>query len=96
VLVKGGYTPATIVVEHGRPARLRFRREEANPCSSFVDAGDFGISAKLPARKTVTVDLQPDLPGEYPFTCHLGVLRGTLVARSHPLAAAPGAPALGS
>jgi plastocyanin domain-containing protein len=77
----GGYTPATIRVEHGRPVRLRFRREETNPCSSFVVFGDSGISARLPAGKTVTVDLPPASPGEYPFTCHLGVLRGTLVAR---------------
>jgi cupredoxin-like protein len=81
ILVKGGYTPATIVVEHGRPVRLRFRREETSPCSSFVVFGDFDISARLPAGKTVTVDLPPAAVGEYPFTCHLGVLRGTLVAR---------------
>jgi plastocyanin domain-containing protein len=28
VVVKGGYTPDTIVVEQGRPVRLVFRREE--------------------------------------------------------------------
>ena len=28
ILVKGGYTPDTIIVRHGRPVRLNFRREE--------------------------------------------------------------------
>lgn len=81
VLVKGGYTPAVVVVEHGRPVRQHFDREESDPCSSVVVFGDFGMSATLPAGKMVTVDFRPDSPGEYPFTCPRGVLRGTLVAR---------------
>ena len=33
ILVKGGYTPDTIVVRRGRPVRLNFRREETASCS---------------------------------------------------------------
>ena len=29
ILVKGGYTPDTIIVRSGKPVRLNFRREEA-------------------------------------------------------------------
>ena len=29
VLVKGGYTPDVVVVQHGKPVRLNFRREES-------------------------------------------------------------------
>jgi len=31
ILVKGGYTPDAIVVRHGKPVRLNFRREETDP-----------------------------------------------------------------
>jgi len=79
VLVKGGYTPDVIVVEHGRPVRLNFRREESAACSEMVLFGDFGKSAKLPEGDTVAVELLPERPGEYEFACQMGMLRGKLV-----------------
>jgi plastocyanin domain-containing protein len=79
VLVKGGYTPDVIVVEHGRPVRLDFRREESAACSEMVLFGDFGKSAKLPEGDTVAVELLPERPGEYEFACQMGMLRGKLV-----------------
>ncbi len=79
VLVKGGYTPDVIVVEHGRPVRLSFRREETASCSEMVIFGDFGKSAKLPTGETVAVELLPEKPGEYEFSCQMGMLRGKLV-----------------
>jgi plastocyanin domain-containing protein len=79
VLVKGGYTPDVIVVEHGRPVRLNFRREESAACSEMVLFGDFDKSAKLPEGETVAVELLPEKPGEYEFACQMGMLRGKLV-----------------
>ena len=79
VLVKGGYTPDVIVVHHGRPVRLKFRREESAACSEMVIFNDFGKSAKLPTGETVAVEFLPEKPGEYEFTCQMGMLRGKLV-----------------
>jgi plastocyanin domain-containing protein len=79
VLVKGGYTPDLIVVQHGRPVRLNFRREESAACSEMVVFGEFGKSAKLPEGEVVPIEFVPDRPGEYVFTCQMGMLRGTLV-----------------
>lgn len=79
VLVKGGYTPDVIVVQHGKPVRLNFRREETAACSEMVVFGDFGKSVKLPTGETVPVEFLPDKPGEYEFTCQMGMLRGKLV-----------------
>ncbi len=79
VLVKGGYTPDVIVVQHGKPVRLNFRREETAACSEMVVFGDFGKSAKLPEGKTVPVEFLPEKAGEYEFTCQMGMLRGKLV-----------------
>ena len=79
VLVKGGYTPDVIIVRHGRPVRLNFRREESSACSEMVVFGDFGKSAKLPTGETVAVELLPEKAGEYEFTCQMGMLRGKLV-----------------
>lgn len=79
VLVKGGYTPDVIVVEHGKPVRLNFLREETAACSEMVVLADFGRSAKLPEGEIVPVEFVPEQPGEYEFTCQMGMLRGKLI-----------------
>ncbi len=79
ILVKGGYTPDTIVVRHGKPVRLNFRREETAACSEKVILADFGKSAELPTGEVVPVEFLPEQPGEYEFTCEMGMLRGKLI-----------------
>jgi len=79
VLVKGGYTPDVIVVQHGKPVRLTFRREETAACSEMVVFGDFGKSAKLPTGQSVPLEFVPEQPGEYEFTCQMGMIRGKLI-----------------
>lgn len=79
ILVKGGYSPDTVVVARGTPVRLVFRREESSPCSEQVLFDAFGKSARLPQGTPVAVELMPTEPGSFPFTCQMGMLRGTLV-----------------
>ena len=79
VLVKGGYTPDTIVAVAGKPLRLIFQREEASPCSETVVFDAFGKHAQLPEGQPTVIELMPKEPGEYPFSCQMGMLRGTLV-----------------
>jgi plastocyanin domain-containing protein len=79
ILVKGGYTPDTIIVRHGRPVRLNFRREETATCSDKVIFADFQKSADLPTGETVPVELLPKEPGEFAFACPMGMFRGRLI-----------------
>jgi plastocyanin domain-containing protein len=79
IVVKGAYNPDVIVVEHGKPVRLTFLRQETAACSEEVVFPDFARRAQLPEGKLVTVDLVPDEAGEYEFTCGMGMLRGKLV-----------------
>lgn len=79
VLVKGGYTPDTIVVRHGKPVRINFRREETASCSDKVIFADFNKSADLPTGEVVPVELLPNQPGEYGFACPMGMFRGRLI-----------------
>jgi plastocyanin domain-containing protein len=79
ILVKGGYTPDTVIVRHGRPVRLNFRREETASCSDKVIFADFEKSAELPTGETVAVELLPKEPGEFGFACPMGMFRGRLV-----------------
>jgi plastocyanin domain-containing protein len=79
ILVKGGYTPDTIVVQRGKPVRLNFRREETAGCSDKVVFAAFQKSADLPTGKLVAVELMPKDAGEYAFGCPMGMFRGRLV-----------------
>ena len=79
VLVKGGYTPDVIVVQHGKPVRLNFRREETAACSEMVIFSDFNKSTLLPTGEVVPVEFLPEKPGEYDFTCQMGMFRGKLI-----------------
>ena len=81
ILVKGGYTPDVIVVERGKPVRLKFRREETAACSEMVVFADFGKSARLPEGEIVPIEFLPERSGEYDFTCQMGMLRGKLVVQ---------------
>jgi plastocyanin domain-containing protein len=79
ILVKGGYTPDTIVVRHGKPVRINFRREETASCSDKVVFADFQKTADLPTGQTVPVELLPREPGEHVFSCPMGMFRGRLI-----------------
>ena len=79
VRVRGGYDPETIYAEAGLPLRVVFSREESSSCSEQVVFPAFGKSATLPQGKKVAVNLLPVTPGEYEFSCGMGMLHGTLI-----------------
>lgn len=79
IVVKGAYTPDVIVVEHGKPVRLSFLRQETAACSEEVVFPDFAQRAQLPEGELVAVEFTPEQAGEYEFTCGHGMLRGTLI-----------------
>ena len=81
ILVKGGYTPDTIVVAAGTPVTLNFRREETAACSERVLFPAFGRSADLPEGEVVPIELTPEEPGEYGFECGMGMLHGRLIVK---------------
>ena len=81
VVVKGGYTPDTIVVKKSIPVRLNFYRDESADCSETVVFGDFSIRKSLPAFQTTPVEFTPDKEGEFVFTCGMGMLKGKLIVR---------------
>lgn len=80
IVVRGGYSPAAVRVEAGRPVRLIFDRQETSGCSEEVVFPDFGIRRFLPAHQQTAVELTPQAAGSYEFTCGMGMLRGKIVA----------------
>ena len=79
IVVKGGYTPDTIRVSAGKPVRLVFNRQEADPCSERVVIDAFDRSADLHQGTNVPLVFTPDQPGTYEFACQMGMLRGKVI-----------------
>ena len=79
IAVEGGYSPAAVRVKRGAPVRLVFDRRETNSCSEEVVIPAFGIRRFLPAFQKTTVELVPDEPGTYEFTCGMSMLRGKVI-----------------
>lgn len=79
IVVDGGYSPAVLQVEAGRPLRLVFDRRDSGSCSEEVVFPEFGIRKFLPSGKRTVVEVTPPKAGRYDFTCGMSMLRGTLV-----------------
>lgn len=82
IVVKGGYTPDTVIVKRGVPVRLRFRRDETNSCSEMVLLPAFEKSLSLPKGKEVEMKFTPTEAGEFEFACQMGMLRGKVVVEA--------------
>jgi plastocyanin domain-containing protein len=81
VTVKGGYQPMTIEAEAGRPLRLNFTRRESTPCGEEVVLPSFGRRAHLPEGMAVSLEVTPETPGEYEFTCGMNMYKGKIIVR---------------
>lgn len=88
ITVKGGYSPDVVVVEAGRPVRLAFYRDETASCSEHVVFSDFRIARDLPAYQETAVEFTPERPGEFTWTCGMGMMRGKLIVRDGTIGAA--------
>jgi plastocyanin domain-containing protein len=79
VTVKGGYQPSTIVAKAGQALRLNFTRRESTPCGEEVVLPEFGKRAHLPEGRTIPIEVTPERPGEYEFTCGMNMYKGKLI-----------------
>ena len=80
IKVKDGvYSPAIIQVQVDHPITLRFIREDASPCAESVIFNSLKISKHLPINEPTDLTMTVNTPGEYEFTCQMGMYRGKLI-----------------
>lgn len=82
ITVRGGYSPAKVNARAGEPLRLVFDRQETSGCSAELLIPAFGVRQTLPAFESTGVEITPDAPGEYEFTCGMNMLRGSIVVEA--------------
>jgi plastocyanin domain-containing protein len=82
ITVKDGiYQPAYIQLELNQPITLRFTRKDASPCAEMVIFHSLKISQQLLLNVPTDINLRLEKPGEYEFTCQMGMYRGKLMVK---------------
>ena len=81
IVVNGGYAPATVALQRGRPVRLLFDRRDQGSCTEEVVLPDFGLRRFLPTGEVTPVEFTPEKPGTFEFTCGMGMVRGKLIVQ---------------
>ena len=86
VTIHGGFRPAELHVEAGRPIRLMVRRETTSACSEYVVIPALGRSVMLPPFEDVSIDLPPMRSGVHLLTCKANLFSALLlVGEAQPL-----------
>lgn len=79
ITVDGGYSPNTVRAKAGQPLRLVFDRQDDSSCSEEVVIPAFGIRTYLPTGQRTAIEVTPTEAGRIPFTCGMGMLKGTIL-----------------
>ena len=79
--VAAQFTPASVTLKAGEPARLHFRRGDAATCADEIVFPELNIRRKLPANQTVTVDLPAQQARTLRFACGMDMMKGTAVVQ---------------
>ena len=82
ITVDGGYTPDRIEVTAGEPVKLNFYRKDPSSCLEQVLLPDFNKALDLTLNQTTSVEIVPEKPGEYTFTCGMNMYRGVVKAEA--------------
>ena len=78
-LANGVYAPDRVQVKSGATTHFRFIREDPAPCAELVQFEGLNISRELPLGEPVDVAIRYDEPGQYAFTCQMGMYRGHVI-----------------
>lgn len=81
VVVKGGYSPSTVVLKKGVPAKVNFDMQDHTACLSHVVFSSLGVNKNLTKQKITTVDIPTDKAGEIDFACGMDMFHGKVVVK---------------
>jgi plastocyanin domain-containing protein len=77
--VAGEFTPASVMLKAGQPARLHFRRGDKPTCADEIVFPDLNIRKKIAANQTVTIDVPAQQARTLNFVCGMDMMKGSVV-----------------
>lgn len=81
IVVKGGYSPATVVLKKGVPAQVAFNMQDGTACLSHVVFNQLGVDRDLTTQKITKVDIPTQEAGEYDFACGMNMFHGKVIVK---------------
>ena len=78
IIVDGGYSPEVIRVQKGQPVTINFYRKDPGDCLEEVVLPEFGVRKYLPLNQVMPVEIKPEQPGEYTFSCGMNMFHGKI------------------
>jgi plastocyanin domain-containing protein len=79
--VAGDFTPPSVTLKAGQPARLHFRRGDKASCADEIVFPDLNIRKKLAVNETVTIDVPAQQARTLSFACGMNMMKGTVVVQ---------------
>ncbi len=73
-----GYSPSVVTVQSGQEVELTLQSNETYSCALSFVLKEFNISIDLKPTDSQVVRFTPQKPGNYTFTCSMGMYTGTL------------------
>lgn len=81
VVVKGGYSPSTVVLKKGMPGKVNFDMKDSTACLSHVVFSKLGVDEDLTKQPVTTVNIPTDKSGEYDFACGMDMFHGKVIVK---------------
>lgn len=81
VVVKGGYTPQTLVLKKGVPATVNFDLKDSTACLSHVVFDKLGVDKDLSKQPITSIDIPTDKAGEFDYACGMNMFHGKVVVK---------------
>lgn len=81
MVVKGGYSPSTIVLKKGVPVKLNFEMKDSTACLSHVVFDKLGVNADLTKQPVTKIDIPTDKQGTINFACGMNMFHGKVVVK---------------
>ena len=79
--VAATFTPASVTLKAGQPARLHFRRGAEPTCADEIVIPDLNVRKKIAANQTVTIDVPAQKARTLTFACGMDMMKGTVVVQ---------------
>lgn len=79
LVADGVYEPAILHARAGDTLTFWFERRDPSPCADQVVFEGLDASAFLQVGERTAVQVTPEKPGRYRFTCQMQMYQGTLI-----------------
>lgn len=79
--VAGMFTPASVTLKAGQPAKLHFHRGTAATCGDEIVFPELNVRQKIAANETITIDVPAQEARTLKFSCGMNMMQGTVVVQ---------------